>query len=271
MATYHCDMKHFLEWRGNRKVSLLTAFDLAEYIDWLHKHNLSQATLARHIASLRHFFRFLQLEGIIQKNPAESLGSQKLWEHAPQVLSLKQVDDLLISPVPGDPFWRRDRAILEMLYATGCRVSELANLTMCDIHLDEKYCLCTGKGNKQRLVPLNNSAVEAFEEWDDIERYVVVKRHGESKFAFLSYRGKGMPQERIWELVKRYAKRAGITAEVSPHTMRHCFATHMLAAGVDLRLVQGMLGHASIASTQIYTHVDMSHLKEVHKKYHPRG
>ena len=142
---------------------------------------------------------------------------------------------------------------------------------MHDIHLDEKYCLCTSKGNKQRLVHLGNAAIEAFQEWKDIERAELVARYGESNFAFLSYRGKKMPQQRIWDLVSKYSKRAGIAIDIRPHTMRHSFATHMMAAGADLRHVQEMLGHASIATTQKYTHVDIPHLKKVHKKYHPRG
>jgi len=271
VVAYHRDMKHFWEWRGNREVSQLKITDLADYVDWLHQRNLAPATLARHIVSLRLFYRYLQLEGILLKNPAELLGSQKLWSRVPQVMSPKQVDRLLAAPVPSDPFWRRDRALLEMLYATGCRASELTNLTLHDIHLDEKYCLCTGKGNKQRLVHLGNHAVEAFRAWNEWERDGLISKFGESNFAFLSYRGKKIRRERIWALVKRYALRAGIAIEISPHSLRHSFATHMLAAGADLRQVQEMLGHASIATTQIYTHVDMTRLKSVHKKYHPRG
>ena len=271
VMAYHRDMKHFWEWRGNRMVSHLTVSDLADYVDWLHKRNLAPASMARHIVSLRLFYRYLQLEGILLKNPAELLGSQKLWDYIPLVLSPKQVDRLLTSPVAGDPCWRRDRALLEFLYATGCRASELATLTLHDIHIDEKYCLCTGKGNKQRLVHLGNRAVEAFKSWVKNERDDLLSRFGESNYAFLSYRGKRIRRERIWGLVKKYALRAGITMEISPHTMRHSFATHMLAAGADLRQVQEMLGHASIATTQIYTHVDMSRLKQVHAKYHPRG
>ena len=271
VMAYHRDMKHFWEWRGNRQVSHLTVSDLADYVDWLHKHHLAPATLARHIVSLRLFYRYLQLEGILQKNPAELLGSQKLWDRVPLVLSPKQVDRLLTGPVPGDPYWRRDRALLEMLYATGCRASELANLTIHDIHIDEKYCLCTGKGNKQRLVHLGNRAIETFQAWEELERDRLISKFGESNFAFLSYRGKRIRRERIWDLVKKYAERAGVTMEISPHTMRHSFATHMLVGGADLRQVQEMLGHASIATTQIYTHIDMSRLKSVHEKYHPRG
>ena len=158
-----------------------------------------------------------------------------------------------------------------MLYATGCRVSEVENLTMHDIHLGEKYCICTGKGKKQRLVHLGNIAIEAFQDWKEIERADLVERYGESNFAFLSYRGKKLSQRKIWGLVSKYAKLAGIITEICTHTLRHSFATHMMVAGVDLRRVQEMLGHASIATTQIYTHVDMSSLKEIHAKYHPRG
>ena len=271
VEAYHRDMKRFWQWRGNRMVSHLTVSDLADYVGWLHERKLAPASLARHIVSLRLFYRYLQLEGILQTNPAELLGSQKLWDRVPHVLSPKQVDQLMASPVPSDPYWRRDRALLEMLYATGCRASELTHLTMHDVHLEEKYCLCTGKGNKQRLVHLGNRAIEAFQTWEELERDIIIRQCGDSNYAFLSYRGKTLHRERIWELVKKYAVRVGITIDISPHTMRHSFATHMLTAGADLRQVQEMLGHASIATTQIYTHIDMSRLKQVHEKFHPRG
>jgi len=271
VMAYRRDMKHFWEWRESRTVSHLTISDLADYIDWLKKRNFAPATLARHIVTLRLFYRYLQLEGVLLKNPAELLGSQKLWDHIPSVLSPKQVDRLLSAPKPGDPYHRRDRALLEFLYATGCRASEIALLTMHDIHLDEKFCLCTGKGNKQRIVHLGTRAVEAFQSWVELERDNLILKYGESNYAFLSYRGKIFRRERIWDLVKKYSERAGITSVISPHTLRHSFATHMLAAGVDLRQVQEMLGHASIATTQIYTHLDMTRLKQVHEKYHPRG
>ncbi|MCL2349317.1 MAG: tyrosine recombinase XerD [Planctomycetaceae bacterium] len=271
VAAYRRDMQHFWEWRGDRLVSHLKITDLADYIAWLHRKNLAPASLARHIVTLRLFYRYLQLEGIAKENPAELLGSQKLWERVPYVLSPKQVGHLLLEPVPGDPFWRRDRALLEMLYATGCRASELVHLAIHDIHLDEKYCLCTGKGDKQRLVHLGDRAIEAFLAWRDIERPMITKHFGESNQAFLSYRGKPLRRERIWELIKKYAARVGALQEISPHSLRHSFATHMLAAGADLRQVQEMLGHATITTTQIYTHVDMTRLKQMHEKYHPRG
>ncbi|MEX0612960.1 MAG: tyrosine-type recombinase/integrase, partial [Pirellulales bacterium] len=179
---------------------------------------------------------------------------------------------LLSSPSPPRPWWRRDRAMLEMLYATGCRVSELSLLRPRDVHLAERYCLCHGKGDKQRVVPLGRRAVEAVEAYIQQERpKLAERREPQSQFLLLSSRGGRLRRERIWELIKLYGKRAGCGAELSPHSMRHSFATHLLAGGADLRHVQEMLGHASIATTQIYTHVDHSRLKKVHDAFHPRA
>jgi integrase/recombinase XerD len=227
--------------------------------------------MARHLVSLKVFFRYLQLEGVLQDNLAELLGSQKLWERVPKVLSPEQVNRLFASPTPRDPFFRRDRALLEMLYATGCRASEIANLKMEDLRLDEGFCSCRGKGDKQRLVPVGARAIEAFRLYVAEERPKLCPPGSDVPWAFLSYRGRRLRRERIWELMKRYALRVGAPPEVSPHTMRHSFATHLLAGGADLRQVQEMLGHASIATTQIYTHVDTARLRAVHKKFHPRA
>ncbi len=171
-----------------------------------------------------------------------------------------------------DPCWRRDRALLETLYATGCRASEVSNLKARDVHLEEGFAMCRGKGNKERLVPLGARAAEAFQLYVVEERgHLAGKASSDPPWAFLSYRGRRLRRERIWELLKRYARRVGAPATVSPHTLRHSFATHLLAGGADLRQVQEMLGHASIATTQIYTHVDHTRLKAVHKKFHPRA
>ena len=179
---------------------------------------------------------------------------------------------LLAAPRPPRPWWRRDRAMLELLYATGCRVSELSIMRPRDVHLGERSCLCHGKGDKQRMVPLGAKAVAAVEEYLAHERPKLVDRGGAaSQFLLLSSRGGRLRRERIWELIKVYAKLAGCSMELSPHSMRHSFATHLLAGGADLRQVQEMLGHASIATTQIYTHVDHSRLKKVHDAFHPRA
>ena len=272
VAAYGRDLKRFMAWLQDRAVTSLSIRDLADYTAWLHAQGLGPASLARHLVSLKLFFRYLQLEGVLRENLAELLGSQKLWQRVPKVLSPEQVDQLLQSPAKFDPFWRRDRALLELLYATGCRASEISHLRLCDVHLDDGYCMCRGKGDKERLVPLGQRAVEAVRAYLEHERGTLVARAGaEAPWVLLSYRGRRLRRERIWELMKHYVLRVGAPPTVSPHTMRHSFATHLLAGGADLRQVQEMLGHASIATTQIYTHVDASRLKAIHQRFHPRS
>jgi integrase/recombinase XerD len=190
----------------------------------------------------------------------------------PKVLPPETVDRLLSAPRPRDKQWRRDRALLELLYATGCRASEVSFLRVNDVHLGERYCRCRGKGDKERMVPLGQRAIVAVREYLDQERGLIVERHAVTGgWLLLTRRGLRLRRERIWELVKLYAARVHAPADISPHTMRHSFATHLLAGGADLRQVQEMLGHASIATTQIYTHVDPARLKRVHRQFHPRA
>lgn len=272
VAAYRRDLEHFFTWLDRRQVVDLSIRDLADYASWLHGRELAPASIARHIVSLKVFFRYLQLEGVLIDNLAELLGSQKLWERVPKVLSVEQIDRLFSAPGRTDPCWRRDRALLELLYATGCRASELSNLRLCDVHLDDSFCICRGKGDKQRVAPLNVRAVQAVRAYLEHERPALAARaRPAAEWALLSYRGLRLRRERIWELLKHYSRRIGAPPEVSPHTLRHSFATHLLAGGADLRQVQEMLGHASIATTQIYTHVDLTRLKAVHRKFHPRG
>jgi len=272
VAAYRRDLVRFAKWLDGRAVVRLSIRDLADYAGWLNRHNLGPATIARHLVSLKLFFRYLQLEGVLKDNLAELLGSQKLWERVPKVLSPRQVDRLLGSPTKRDPYWHRDRALLELLYATGCRASELTDLRLSDVNLEEAFCSCRGKGDKQRLVLLGDRAIYAFKKYLEHDRARLASRAKTvPEWALLSYRGRRLRRERIWELLKKYAKRAGVPEATSPHTLRHSFATHMLAGGADLRQVQEMLGHASIATTQIYTHVDASRLKKIHKQFHPRA
>ncbi len=272
VAAYRRDTRRFFQWLQARAVTALTIRDLADYVGWLHGRKLGPTSIARHIASLKVFFRYLQLEGVLVDSQAELLGSQKLWERVPKVLSPGQVNRLLETPKPGDLCWRRDRALLELLYATGCRASEVSNLKLHDLHLEEGYCVCRGKGDKQRMAPLGAKAAAAVRAYLEHERGPLAAQVSPPpEWVLLSYRGRRLRRERIWELMKRYALRAGAPPEISPHTMRHSFATHMLAGGADLRQVQEMLGHASIATTQIYTHVDPTRLKAVHRKFHPRA
>jgi integrase/recombinase XerD len=269
---YRRDIGRFFQWLGGRRLEGLCVGDLTDYPGWLAGQDLASASIVRHVVSLRTFFRYLQLEGVVTENPAELLASQKLWQRVPGVLSHRKVESLLAAPVQGDPHWRRDRAVLELLYATGCRVSELSRLRMADVFLDEGYCRCQGKGDKQRVVPLGRRAVEAVSMYQKRgrPRYAALSVPS-SEYLLLSSRGRRLGRERIWELVKFYARKCGIDADVSPHTLRHSFATHLLAGGADLRQIQEMLGHASIATTQIYTHCDHSRLKQVHRAFHPRA
>lgn len=272
VAAYRRDLEHFFVWLELRRIPDLTIRDLADYVGWLAGRELAPASIARHIVSLKVFFRYLQLENVLIDNLAELLGSQKLWERVPKVLSAEQLERLLVSPGRTDLFWQRDRALLELLYATGCRASELSNMRIRDMHLHEGFCVCRGKGDKERHVPLGVRAINAVNAYFENERPELAARaHSPVEWTLLSYRGRRLRRERMWELLKRYANRVGIPADVSPHTLRHSFATHMLIGGADLRQVQEMLGHASIATTQIYTHVDLTRLKATHKKFHPRG
>ncbi len=272
LAAYQRDLNRFNEWAKGKDPTRLNVTQLADYLGWLHDKKLAPASIARHLVSLKLFYRYLQLEGIVRDNPAELLGSQKMWQRVPDVLSANIAAQLMNAPQPYDPYYRRDRAMLELLYATGCRVSEIANLTLRDLHLAERYCRCLGKGSKERLTPLGESAVEAIETYLQQERpELAAVGSNACANVLLSRSGKPLRREAIWELVKKYAIRAGAPATISPHTLRHSFATHMLAGGADLRQVQELLGHASIATTQIYTHVDQSRLKKVHQQFHPRG
>jgi len=272
VAAYRRDLRRFFEWLDGRHVPGLSIQDLGDYAAWLGGQGLSPASVARHLVSLKMFYRYLQLEGIVDENHAELLGSQRLWERVPRVLSPEQVERLLAGPRRTDPCWRRDRAMLELLYATGCRASELTGLRLPDVHLDDGFCRALGKGEKERLVPLGGRAIAATRVYLEHERPRLAARAGTTvDWLLLSYRGRRLRRERLWELVKRYVRRAGIEESVSPHTLRHSFATHMLTGGADLRQVQEMLGHANIATTQIYTHVDAARMKAVHAQYHPRA
>jgi len=271
IAAYRRDLNRFCEWLGGRQAAKLGVRELSDYMAWLQTQKLAPASISRHIVALKIFYRYLQLEGVMRDNPVELLGTQKKWQRVPEVLSPTLVEQLLAAPQRYDAFWRRDRALLELLYATGCRVSEVSNMKLADLHLAERYCLAHGKGSKDRLTPLGDAAAEAINDYLSEERPRLAKVASSPPWLLLSRGGKRLRREAIWQLVKRYARRAGVSADVSPHTLRHSFATHLLAGGADLRQVQELLGHASIATTQIYTHVDQTRLKRVHKQFHPRA
>jgi integrase/recombinase XerD len=271
IAAYRRDLTRFGEWLSGRPVAKLGVRDLSDYMAWLQTKTLAPTSIARHMVAVKLLFRYLQLEGAVQDNPAELLGTPKAWERVPVVMSAAVVGQLLAAPQKYDAYYRRDRALLELLYATGCRVSEVSQLKLADLHLDQRYCRAHGKGSKERLTPLGGAAIAAIRDYLATERPKLAKGRGEPPWLLLSRGGKRLRREAIWELVKRYVRRIGANPDISPHTLRHSFATHLLAGGADLRQVQELLGHASIATTQIYTHVDQTRLKRVHRQFHPRA
>ncbi len=273
IQAYRRDLEHFREWLKGRSPTVLKIQDLGEFVGFLTGRKLAAPSVSRHIVAIRMFFKFLQLEGAIQDSPAELLASQKMWQRIPSTISTSAISRFLDSPKPYDPIWQRDRAILELMYATGCRVSEVCDMLLNNVHLDEGYCLAEGKGDKQRMVPLGQRAIATVRIYLDELRPTLAKSKDIATVPWLvlSRTGKRLRREAIWELVKRYAIRAEIDPDVSPHTLRHSFATHLLAGGADLRLIQEMLGHASIQTTQIYTQVEPSRLKRVHSQFHPRA
>ncbi len=274
VAAYGRDLKKFMDWLGRRKVNELSVGDLSQYVGHLREvANLAPPSVARNVVAVRTFYRYLQLQGLARENPAELLVTQKLWERVPHVLIPKQVDQLLAAPRPTDPFWQRDRALLEVLYATGCRASETCRLSLRDISFEEMHVRCEGKGGKQRIVPLGRRAIAAIQTYLNDVRPLLASRalQGPPEHVFLTRTGRRIGREQLWRLVKRYVTRCGIDPDISPHSLRHSFATHLLAGGADLRQVQELLGHASIQTTQIYTHVDRSRLQKVHQQFHPRA
>lgn len=273
IAAYGRDLQRFAKWLAGRNPADLDISALMDFMSYLKSIKLAAASIARHVVAVRMFYKYLQLEAIIVDNPAELLTLPKMWQRMPRVLNESEINRFLKAPSRYDPFYLRDRALLELMYATGCRVSEISNLLIQNIHLNEGYCLAEGKGRKQRMIPLGRSAVVAIEEYLKSLRPKLARGRDAMvlPFLMLSRGGRRLRREAIWELIKRYALIADIDVEISPHTLRHSFATHLLKNGADLRIIQEMLGHASIQTTQIYTQVDNSRLKKVHQMYHPRA
>ncbi|MGB7329179.1 MAG: site-specific tyrosine recombinase XerD [Rubripirellula sp.] len=272
IAAYGRDMRRFVQWVGKRRLADLTISELSAYMGVLRTFDLAPASIARNIVAVRTFFKFLQLEGIVVDNPAELIATQKMWQRIPSVLTIRQVDRFLRAPKKTDAFWLRDVAMLEVLYATGCRASEVCTLRVRDLSLADRHLKCEGKGGKQRMVPIGSGAITAINRYcAELRGELAAKMPHPPEELFLSRSGRPLDRIQLWRLVKQYARRAGIDSKISPHSLRHSFATHLLAGGADLRQVQEMLGHASIQTTQIYTHVEHSRLKKVHQQFHPRA
>lgn len=238
------------------------------YLMHLASRGLAPSTIRRRFSALRGFYAFMMELGRISSDPTEDVDTPKTWKILPHVLDLSEVERLLEAPPSHTPLGLRDRTMLELLYATGMRVSELVGLRLMDVDLEEGLVRLQGKGQKERVVPMGQEAID----W--LKSYLKVRMKMDKKgspYLFLTTRGGPMTRQRFWQLVKGYARAVGITKKISPHTLRHSFATHLLERGADLRAVQELLGHADLSTTQIYTHVARSHLVEVYKKSHPRA
>jgi integrase/recombinase XerD len=261
---------NYLRGKGTKEVREISKLDIREFLLFLKRKGLSSKTLARNLVSIRVFLRFLTEESILSANPAEEIESPKTAKTLPEILSLEEVETLLEQPDPQIPQGMRDRAMLEMLYATGMRVSELTRLQVNHVHLDAGYVLVYGKGSKERIVPIGNEAIKWARRYMGETRERLLKKR-ESPFLFVNRSGKPMSRQYFWKSIKAYGRRAGIRKRITPHLLRHSFASHLLERGADLRSVQLMLGHVDISTTQIYTHVTGERLKKIHQRYHPRG
>ena len=273
LAAYQSDLTDFLTQLALTDAAALQglkATGLVDYVEVCRRRGMAPNTVWRRLVAVRMFYRFLLLEGYVENDIAEAFQTPRLWKKIPSVLSVEQVGQLLAAPSGDSPVALRDRAVLEVLYATGARASEVCTLDMESVNFEYSFVRCYGKRMKERLVPMGSRARDALRDYLERGRPLLAKGGGE-KALFLSRAGRRMTRQMLWRLVGKYARAAGIGVHVHPHMLRHSFATHLLGGGADLRAVQMMLGHADISTTEIYSHVDRTRLLQVHKRFHPRG
>ena len=268
VAAYRRDLVQFGREFAGKPPRAVSRSEILDYLMKLRDSRLTPSSVARKLVAIKVFYRFLVGQGLVQTDPSSVIETPRLWKGLPEVLSIEEVERLLQAAPLREQRGIRDRAILELLYATGLRVSEAANLKLTDLNAEAGFLRCTGKGGRERVVPVGKQALA----W--IGRYLAQVREKakpSSNNIFLNRFGRPLSRQTVWILINRYAKQAGLKKQISPHTLRHSFATHLLEAGADLRVVQELLGHATIATTQIYTHVARARLKSIHAKSHPRA
>lgn len=273
IASYSQDLSRFAEFLKSCKIHDIAETDTAailKYLILLRNEGLSARSRARHLVTLRGFFKFLIQEKILKKDPARVIDLPKTGVQLPDVLSVTEIEAILNAPDPLRPKGMRDLAMMELLYAAGLRVSELVGVKIMDVNLEVGFVRTFGKGSKERMVPIGSQAREKIHEYLKTARPLLMKQLV-SPYMFVAHAGKPMTRQGFWKLLKKYALIAGIDKEITPHSFRHSFASHLLEGGADLRAVQMMLGHVDISTTQIYTHVARDHLKKLHEQYHPRG
>lgn len=263
LASYRRDLEKFIDYE-------LTPEDISSFIRHLSKMGMASSTVSRHLAALKSFCHFLVLEGIMDSDPSSDVSFPKASKKLPKALSVGDASILVESPVKRDKISLRDRAIMEVLYGTGIRASELIGLKLEDVNFESGFIRCMGKGSKERIIPAGKPALDALRLYLNLSRSRLLKKK-QSQFVFLDRRGLPLTRQGLWFIIKKYVKRTGVKGSSSPHTFRHSFATHLLEKGADLRSVQEMLGHSNIATTQIYTNVSRDRLKKVYKDTHPRA
>ncbi len=258
--------RNYLEGCG-KQITGFRRSDITSYLNHLRDAGNQSSTLARNIAALRGFCRFMLIEGVMKEDPLENLMTPRGWKRVPRIIGTDEVSTLLEKP-GGKKLSLRDRAILETIYSSGLRASEVINMKMGDINFEAGFITVRGKGSKERVVPINETALSTIKKYIEESRPDILGKRN-SRFLFLAKGGRPMTRQRLWQLIKKYS--AGLSANISPHTLRHCFASHLLDGGADLRALQKMLGHTDISSTQIYTRVTPERLRKIHKEHHPRG
>jgi len=269
---YGSDLEKFSGYLNQQNVkdpSLVTRDIITDYLMGEKEKGIGANSLSRNLVSIRMFYRFLLANSYISEDVTSALDSPRLWKILPSVLSVEEVEQLLKSPNTRTPYGLRDKALIELMYAAGLRVSELVNIRSSDINMDMGFLKCVGKGSKERIVPLGKPAIMALRNY--LNKRCLFMKDLLVDNVFITRRGKPFTRQGVWKLINYYRRAAGIKKEFSPHTLRHSFATHLLSNGADLRVVQELLGHSDIATTQIYTHVDRNRLKSIHKQFHPRA
>jgi integrase/recombinase XerD len=272
LGAYRADLMALSSRLDDRGIDLVKASraDVLDYIAWRVEGGAKPRSTARQLSSFRRFFRYLLREGVRSEDPTAQIAMPKIGRSLPQSLTEEEVESLLAAPSVGDPLGHRDRTMLEVLYATGVRVSELINLKLSQINLNQGVLRIIGKGDRERLIPMGDEAQDWLREFISGPRIEILLER-QTDYLFPTRRGDRMTRQAFWHIIKRYAKKAGVSKKLSPHTLRHAFATHLLNNGADLRVVQLLLGHSDVSTTQIYTHVARERMKELHSRHHPRG
>ena len=273
LDSYRRDLKKFVGYLRSNDINTLNEVDrrmIMSFMEDLHNQHRAPATISRNLAAIRSFYSFLTQESLVKANPTTELDAPKIPKRLPNVMTVSQVAILMEQPNSNNAAGLRDKAMLELLYATGIRVSELVDLNLVDVNLEMGFLRCLGKGSKERIVPMGKSAIEAIDAYLQKGRGKLI-RNSEDQAVFVNIHGGRLTRQGFWKILKKYVRQAGFQGDITPHTLRHSFATHLLENGADLRAVQEMLGHSDISTTQIYTQVTAIHLRDVYQQSHPRA